>query len=152
MDQQTAARLYEQHKTGIFRFALSILGSEAAAEDVLQETFIRLLLPDRVPYQPGKAQAWLYKVARNLCCDQLRRRKRQSESFSEPSAHDAPQWEFTELISSLSELDRQIVSLKIIGGFTHREIAAIVGLTVPGAKKRYERAIQNLKTELEGCL
>lgn len=152
MDRQTAADLYEQHKTGLFRFALSILGSETAAEDVLQETFIRLLRSDTIPYHPGKEQAWLYKVARNLCCDQLRRRKRQSEVFSEPAAEDAPQWEFTELIAPLKELDRQIVSLKIIGGFTHREIAAIVGLTVPAAKKRYERAIQTLKTELEGCL
>lgn len=152
MDPQIAANLYERHKTGLYRFALSILYSEVAAEDVLQETFLRLLRAERIPYQPGREQAWLYKVARNLCTDHLRRRKREGKSVAEPAAHDCHNWEFTELIAPLKPLDRQIVSLKIIGGFTHREIASIVGLSVPAAKKRYERAIAALKTELEGCL
>lgn len=152
MDRQTAARLYERHKTGLYRFALSILKSEAAAEDALQETFLRLLSRDGSPCQPGREQAWLYQVTRNLCLDQLRRQKRQPEAVRETAAWDAPEWEFLSLIEPLRPLDRQIVSLKIIGGFTHREIAAIVGLTTAGAKKRYERAIAQLKTELEGCL
>lgn len=148
MNNETVYSWYDLYKAGIFRFALSILRDPQLAEDVLQETFVRLLSAKRLP-APGSEQAWLYRVARNLCYDILRRKKRETE---EPAAESAPpdqSWEFIELISSLNETEREIVSLKFIGGLSHQEIAKITGATVHGAKKRYERAIQKLRREME---
>ena len=147
MNPELIHQWFETYKTGIYRFALSILKDPQLAEDVLQETFLRLLHGNRIPL-PGKEQAFLYKIARNLCYDILRKRKHETEEVAHASA--APErWEFMELIEPLSQKDREIVSLKILGGLTHAEIAAVIGTTTAGAKKRYERAIQKLRTEME---
>lgn len=139
---------YEQYKTGIFRFALSILKDPQLAEDVLQETFLRILSGKRNP-DPGKEQAWLYRVARNICYDTLRKRKRETEESPNIPAPAQFNWEYLELIAPLSAREQEIVSLKILGGLTHKEIAKVVGTTTAGAKKRYERAIQKLREEME---
>lgn len=139
---------YEQYKTGIFRFALSILKDPQLAEDVLQETFLRILSGKGTP-DPGKEQAWLYRVARNLCYDTLRKRKRETEEAPNTPAPAQANWKYLELIAPLSAREQEIVSLKILGGLTHREIAKVLGTTTAGAKKRYERAIQKLREEME---
>jgi len=139
--------LYEQTKTGIFRFALSILKDPSLAEDVLQESFLRLLSGRGSP-APGKETAYLYRMARNICYDVLRKRKRETEEILNAPA-PAENWEFMELIEPLSCKEREIVALKILGGLTHREIARVTGTTTAGAKKRYERAIAKLRSEME---
>lgn len=148
MNKETVYNWYGLYGTGIFRFALSILREPQLAEDVLQETFLRLLSSKRLP-DPGSEQAWLYRVARNLCYDILRRKKRETEEPAAVSAPPEQSWEFIELISPLNETEREIVSLKFIGGLSHREIAKITGSTVHSTKKRYERAIQKLRKEME---
>lgn len=142
---------YEQYKTGIFRYVLSITHDPHLAEDILQDTFVQLIVGG-IRFDPGKEQAWLYKVARNMCFDVLRRNKKQQEiSVSAPYVEDQ-KWDFIELISPLPAIEQEIVTLKIISGLSHKEISKIVGLTVAGTKKRYERAIQKLRVEMEVSL
>lgn len=143
MNQYLAQQWYEQYKTGIFRFALSILKDRTLAEDVLQETFLKLL-SGRYMVHEGKEQAWLYKVARNLCYDILRNRDREVE-LAEPQSREA--YGYIDMISGLDLMEREIVTLKIVGGLSHKEIARVMGLTVHASKKRYERAIQKLREE-----
>lgn len=147
MDQELAKRWYEAHRVGIYRFALSILKDPAQAEDVLQETFVRLLQAERLRLAPGMEKAWLYRVARNLCYDHLRARKRETPGDRE--VPDGTGLEFIELLAPLTKTEREIVSLKILGRLTHREIGAVLHLTEHTAKKRYERAIQKLRTAME---
>lgn len=144
----TVFHWYEAYSTGVYRFSLSILKDPQLAEDVLQETFLRLLTKHSLP-DPGKEQAWLYKVARNLCYDHLRRRKKEQAETSAPAASLCQEFEFLCLIAPLSDTEQQILSLRFIGGLTHKEIAQVLGLTVHGAKKRYERAIGKLRKEME---
>lgn len=144
MDMEQVRGWYEQHRVGIYRFALSILKEPDAAEDVLQETFLRLLQSGSLKFEPGMERAWLYKVARNLCHDHLRRRKRETQP-PDQTAGKAGELEFIELTAPLKETEREIVSLKILGNLTHREIAAVLHLTEHGTKKRYERAIKKLR-------
>lgn len=152
MNPQLAHQWYEQYRVDIYRFALSILRSPDQAEDVLQETFVKLLSGKFSAPAPGKEKAWLFKVARNLCMDILRKRIRELELTPEIAAPAGENWEFMELISPLSQEERMLISLKFIGGFTHREIAKITGTTVHAAKKRYERAIGKLREEMEVTL
>lgn len=146
MDKTLIYEWYEQYKTGIFRYALSILKDVQLAEDVLQETFVRLL-SGKHSVQPGKEQAWLYKVAHNLCYDILRKRNWETGELPEPAGTES--YEYIELTAGLEPTEREIVTLKIIGGLTHKEIAKVMGVTVHASKKRYERAIQKLR---EGVL
>ena len=146
MEDYLVSQWYERYKTGIYRYLLTMTRDPGLAEDVLQDTFVKVLT-EGVRCQPGKEQAWLYRVARNRCVDLLRREKNQPR-FPVEEGQDG-QWEFLELIAPLSQRDREIVTLKIVGGFSHREIAKITGSTVGAAKKRYERAIQTLRAEME---
>lgn len=152
MNPQLAHEWYEQHHVGLYRFALSLLRSPEQAEDVLQETFVKLLCGKFSCPTPGKEKAWLYKVARNLCMDILRNRVRELELPPVIAAPAGENWEFLELISPLSQTEQEILSLKFIGGFSHKEIAGITGTTVHAAKKRYERTIQKLREEMEVTL
>ena len=140
--------LYEKYKTGIYRYILSITHDQFLAEDVLQDTFVQLL-NDGICFEPGKEQAWLYKVARNKCFNILKRQQKHSELHTPTIPNPASHWEFVEMISSLTMIEQEIVTLKIIGDFSHKEIAKIVGLSVPATKKRYERAVQKLRDEME---
>lgn len=138
---------YEKYKTGIYRYILTITHDPQLAEDVLQDTFVQLLTGG-IRFDPGKEQAWLYKVARNKCFNILKRRRKQQE-FQPEADGEEQRWAFTELIAPLTAAEQEIVSLKIIGGFSHKEIARITGMTVAAAKKRYERALQKLRREME---
>ena len=146
MQDQLIYSWYEQYKVGLFRFALSILKDTHMAEDALQEAFVRLLRQNRLP-DPEKVQAWLYRVVRNICYDTLRKRRREVEAS--PIATPEKNWEFSDLIASLPQKEQEILALRFIGGFSHKDIAVITGMTVHSVKKRYERAIAKLRTEME---
>lgn len=134
---------YEQYRNGIFRYVLSITKDVHLAEDILHDTFVKALSQTYLP-DPAKAQAWLYRVARNLCYDQLRKRKHEQLHAQTPNLEENP-YEYIELIASLAPKDQEIVTLKIVGGLSHREVGAVLGITARAAQKRYERAIATLR-------
>ena len=138
---------YEQYKTRIYRYALAILKDPHLAEDVLQEAFLRLMSGKGFP-EPGKEQAWLYRVARNLCYDILRKQHREIEA-PYPGEYREGKYEYLSLISPLPAKEQEIVTLRIVGGLTHKEIAKVLGITEHAAKKRYERAIAALREQEE---
>ena len=145
MDHRQVQIWYERYRLGLFRFCLSILKDTHCAEDVLQELFVRLLSGKYSP-EPGKEQAYLYRTARNICYDELRRQKRQGE-LTEHKYSVPDSLAYLELITPLTQKEQEIVTLKIVGGLTHREIGKVLGLTEHAAKKRYERAIEKLREE-----
>ena len=143
VDRESVQELYEQYKVGIFRYVLSITRDRYMAEDVLQDVFVKLL-SGKSCVAPEKAQAWLYRVARNHCFDRLRKAKRE-ESLGERPLEAREPFQYIDLISALSPEDQEIVTLKIAGGLTHKEIASVLGITAKAAQKRYERAIAKLR-------
>lgn len=145
MNQSLIYRWYEQYKNGIFRYALSITKDPLLAEDILHDTFLKLL-SGGIRCASGKEQAWLYRIARNLCYDHLRRAKRE-QSYMEIRSQLDGRFEYIDLISSLSPVEQEIVTLKIIGGLTHKEIGSVLGISSSATQKRYERAISKLRTE-----
>lgn len=136
---------YEQYKNGIFRYALSITKDPYLAEDVLHDTFVKLL-SGGIRCTSGKEQAWLYRIARNLCYDRLRKLKRE-QLYEETPAQLDRQFEYIDLISSLSAAEQEIVTLKIVGGLSHKEIGSVLGISAGAAQKRYERAISALRNK-----
>lgn len=148
MNSDQINQWYEQYRTGIFRYILSITHDPILAEDVLQDTFVQLIVGG-IRFDPGKEQAWLYKVARNRCYDILKKNKRSQEQLIPPPTVLGNNWEFLEMISPLTAAEQEIVTLKIVAGFSHKEIAKVTGSTVAASKKRYERAIQKLRDKTE---
>ena len=145
MNQSSIYSWYEQYKNGLFRYALSITKDPFLAEDVLHDTFVKLL-SGGIRCTSGKEQAWLYRIARNLCYDQLRKTKREQAYVESPAQLDN-RYEYIELISSLSPTEQEIITLKIVGGLSHKEIGSVLGITASAAQKRYERAISTLRNK-----
>ena len=141
MDHAATQRCYEQYKNGIFRYALSVTKDPALSEDILQETFLRFLTAICLP---GKEQAWLYRVTRNLCYDHLRKAQREQPEAEIP-VHRESRYAYIELIASLTPAEQEIVTLKIVGGLSHKEIGAVLGISARAAQKRYERAIAKMR-------
>lgn len=148
VDRESVQELYEQYKVGIFRYILSITRDRYMAEDVLQDVFVKLL-SGKSYVASEKAQAWLYRVARNLCFDHMRRAKRE-EPLGERPLEAEESFRYIDLISALSLKEQEIVTLKIAGGLSHKEIASVLGIGTRAAQKRYERAIAKLREKEDG--
>ena len=146
--------IYEERKQELFRFLYVILGEQQAAEDALQETFLKAYLHRSRYIEMQQEKAWLYQIARNTAYDILRKRRREFPIENEV-LHDVIEQHveqngmdsnllYMEMMAELNEVEREIVSLKIIGGLTHREIAKVLHKTTGSVKKRYERALGKL--------
>jgi RNA polymerase sigma factor (sigma-70 family) len=84
-------QLVRQHYDHVFAVCYGILGNVHDAEEAAQETMLRSLLKAAKRMDPGQLRPWLIRVARNLCIDRLRRRKRRrppAEPSSAPSRQD----------------------------------------------------------------
>src|SRR5262249_997579 len=67
--------LLHRHRKPVFNFILRYVGDKETAEDLLQETFMRVIKGSDAYKRQAKFTTWLYTIARNLCVDQTRRRK-----------------------------------------------------------------------------
>ncbi|MBQ0125272.1 MAG: sigma-70 family RNA polymerase sigma factor [Clostridiales bacterium] len=141
----------------IFAVAYSVLHDFSLSDDVVQETYVKIL-EKASGYTPGtSAKAWILTVARNCALDMLRHR-----SYETPDENiaDRPEYRFDEsavvlsmevksALDALSDEDRQVVTLKIYAGLRHGEIAKMLGISTEAAKKKYQRALARLKEMME---
>lgn len=120
---QTAARLLTaRHAPRVFAVARRMLGEQAEAEDVTQETMLRLwrIAPE---WQAGQAAlgTWLYRVAANLCIDRLRRRREIASDSLPERADEAPG-----ALARIEADDRAAALHAALGALPDRQRLAIV--------------------------
>src|SRR6266496_1443219 len=81
--------LLSRHRKPVYNFVLRFVGDKETAEDLLQETFMRVIKGADAYKRQAKFTTWLYTIARNLCVDQTRRRKhRRHASLDAPMSSD----------------------------------------------------------------
>lgn len=156
-ENKALEELFLLYKEKVFRMALAILGDRFLAEDVVQETFLRVQQNAESFQFRNSEREWIMTIAHNIAIDVLRKRKKeivQEEVISHREIPDAvidgnSDIGFLQLIEPLNELDKQIVSLHLISELKHREIAHILNMSVSAVKKRYERAIKRIAQEME---
>ncbi|HEX6852818.1 MAG TPA: RNA polymerase sigma factor [Candidatus Polarisedimenticolaceae bacterium] len=145
--------IFERHHLGVFRYLRRILGSSADAEDLTQETFLRVMrgLPG---YRPdGREAAWVYEIARNLALNRRRdvaRRPAIQSAIPEIPNTAPPQVELQQALSTLPDLDRDCFLLRESGGLGYAEIAAACGITEDAVRSRIHRARTALRAALAG--
>ena len=138
--------------------AYQILQNKEDSEDVLQDVMIKIA-SNASSYKPGSSpRAWVAAIARNTALDKARSR-RANVSLDEYTDTDLPEQliyedseekrQLGEALRSLPPDDRVIVDLKIYGGLKYKEISAALDITPAAAQKRYERAIDKLRTYFE---
>ena len=105
MEKLKCEYIYNQYHNAIFRYALGLLHDVHLAEDIMQETFLRLL-KSSLPIPEEKTQSWLYKVARNLCYDILRKKKKEIAEILHTTEHSIKK-RYERAIHSLEKCERR---------------------------------------------
>lgn len=151
-DLHALETLYDGLKNSVYSAALAILKDPAAAEDVLQDTFLRVCRA-APSYTPGvNGRAWVMTIARNLSLDRLKKKDRLAlplDEAAEPAAFAGStdfidDIELREALGSLAPEEREIVLLHLASGFKFREIAELLH-TEPGKVHwKYYSAIRRL--------
>ena len=144
--------LYSLISAPVYSYALSVLADHADAEDVLHDTVVRVYT-HAARYRPdGKPFAWVIRIAKNLCVDKLRERKRcipdepaLAELALPASAEAEDRLTLESFLSELTPDEREIIVLHDISGFKFREIAKALGIPPPTAMTRYRRGMIKLK-------
>jgi RNA polymerase sigma factor (sigma-70 family) len=151
-DMRALEALYRQMRVQVFAVALAVTGDRGTAEDVMQDTFVRVY--SAAPgYRPeARARAWVLTIARRLALDAVRRRTREPVSAMADRGAAAPAVEperirldVVNALLRLGEVDRQIVVLHDVAGLTHAELAAELGLLPGTVRWRYRVALARLR-------
>lgn len=149
-----------KNQHGLYALAYQMLGNQLEAEDVVQDTFIKLWQRKE---EGGKYEkAWLYKVTRNHCLDILRRRKHAYEyqiaqavgSDVAPSASDAVineelSGEIGKAINLLEEPYQSLLVMREVNGLSYQVLADALDLSLSQTKVYLHRARKQLKESLE---
>jgi RNA polymerase sigma-70 factor (ECF subfamily) len=142
----------------LLRFFRSQLASREHADDLLQETWMRIHRV-RHTYRPGEpVLPWIYAIARRVRVDGYRKTHRISrheigaEVLPEPSASVGPKDslpEFETLIATLPESQREVLTMLKVGGLSLEEVARATSSTVGSVKQKAHRAYERLRKLLE---
>jgi len=161
MREDEFERLFEEHASGLLGFLTYRTGDRTQAEDILADTFERVLRARR-RFDPRKAshKTWIYSIALNLVRDHARRRDAESRALSrvrdpEP-AHTGPlegiaaRDELSRALAQLSEEEREAISLRYGADLTVPEIARLKGEKLTTVEGRVYRGLGKLRDMLEG--
>lgn len=144
--------LYESVYKDLYRLAYYYLGNPQDAEDVVSETVLRAYEKLSSLKQEDAFRAWIFKILVNQCNSYLRKHigKKTSELVEEPSIHpelgDAVI--VRDMLSILSEEERQIVALAVFGGYKGEEIAKMMQRRHSTIRSKYRRALKKLEQKL----
>lgn len=173
-DESAFAELVQQNLPAIYRYLFRLIGNEAVAEDLTQETFVRVWnnlarFDPKKPFRP-----WLFQIARNCAYDFLRKKKTVPFSYlSEPeqlALENLPDEKISPititekketvtlvhtLLSELSDIEREILTLHYLDELTVPEIAEVLKKpeeTIRTRLRRAREAFRDAKTESEPSL
>ena len=168
-------KLLRRHRNGVYSFCLKMLGNQTAAEDALQEVFLRVVKSAPKWKKQAKVRTWIYTIARNHCIDALRKAThRKTASLDQTlekgetegatlSDRIADQKEalpdrgtanvrlralLLEAIGSLSEEQREVFVMREYSGMPFKEIAGIVGVSENTVKSRMRYALEHMRNHL----
>lgn len=150
MDEQIFEEIYDKTARPLWAYVARISGSATAADDIVQETYLRFL---NSPPKSGEPRAYLYKIATNLVYDRFRRMKRETttEDFlieAAPNTFEG-EAEMMQVFSRLKEQERALLWLAYVEGCEHREIAGILKLNSMSVRVLLFRARRKLAQLLE---
>lgn len=161
-DKTGLSEIYSEYNPMIYSVTYEILKNHQNAEDVTTDFFIKLWQQTAASYRFGsRHRAWLITIAHNMAIDFLRR-NRQMQSIDElmensdstfPASAAVPfsdeqivtRLALKEALETLSEDERQIINLKIMGELTFREIALLLQRPIGTVTWKYSNSIKKLR-------
>jgi len=156
--------IYDQYYSKVRRFILTIVKDESLADDLIQDTFIKIQQNLQGLRDPSKLSSWIFRIAYNLCQDHFRLSKAalNGESIDEETLIESPgediqrELEQREMgrcvqdqVNLLPEPLRAVLVLFDMMEFSHQEIADTLGISIDNVKVRLHRARKKLKDILK---
>jgi len=140
-------------------YCTKLLNNQSDAEDVVQETIIKILSHLKNFKWAVSFKAWLFKIAHNECINKMRDRRWDTQEsndeylnnmVAEDQNHQDIAAALSALMVNLSFDDRNLMLLRYRTDLEFQEIADICNLTISAVKMRHKRVIDFLKTKLKG--
>lgn len=149
-------RLYNQYSRAMYSLAYRILNNREDAEDVLQEAFVECFRNLDTFRFESTFGAWLKRIVVNRCINQVKKKRADLEYTETLPAvaeeqEDEPVYDTREIIKRIAELPdgyRIVLTLYLLEGYDHSEIAQILGISESTSKSQYSRAKDKLKSLL----
>lgn len=145
-----------QHERMVRALAVSYVRSEAAADDVVQEAFLRAWKAFDTLRDPGHVKTWLYTLARHAAIDWLRREKRHrmeelNVDVAAPARRETDDRveKVMRIVDGLREDYRRLVLLRFADGLSYAEIAEALGMSVGAVGEKLHR-VRKLVVERMG--
>jgi RNA polymerase sigma-70 factor (ECF subfamily) len=160
--RQAQHSLYHRYCDAMYNVCHRMLGNETEAQDALQEAFIDVFSKLHTFREESSLGAWIKRIVINHCLNIYKRRKIQIEELHDRYT-DIPetislddgemQYEIQKVKHAIMKLPdgyRQVLTLYLIEGYDHGEIAGILGIQETGSKSQYSRAKAKLREMLKG--
>ncbi len=142
--------LYERYAPMLMGTCMRYAKDQVEAEDILQESFIKIFQKIKKYNRQGSWEAWLRRITINTAIDHLRKQKNMQRNISieqdqalQVEAHEVDQLELEYLYQIIQELPagyRVVFNLYAIEGYSHREIGKQLGITESTSRSQYTRA------------
>ena len=140
-NSETFLIVFQDHKNQIYEFASKMLRDESAAGDVTQDVFLKLYKNRKNIRTIGNVKNWLFIITRNLCLNRIRDRRKEIPIHSIPDENlgydNNPDENRVVLEKSLLSLEtkyREALILKEYQGFSYKEMAEILKISVPAVR------------------
>ncbi|MDZ7302319.1 MAG: RNA polymerase sigma factor SigZ [candidate division KSB1 bacterium] len=153
-------KVWQEYYSRLRAFIKSRISDDAAADDILQDVFLKMHTGLASLRDDTKIKNWLYQITRNTIIDYFRSQK---STVDIPDWRSLPETDSTEnvyqelaeclqpMIKALPEKYREAVTLSELKGLKQKEVAQLQGISVSAAKSRVQRGRALLKQMLEEC-
>ncbi len=160
-DRQAFRQIYERYASQVYAFLLGYIRDPDQAEDLTQETFVRVWQALPKYREQGAFRAWLFRIARRLAIDALRHQKRhpqtslwevQDHQAIDPLANLERQQAVADVMKALETLKeeyRTVLVLRFLLGFSVAEAATVLGRSSGAVRVLQHRALQALRRRLQ---
>ncbi len=158
-EENAFEEFYNLTKSGLYTFILSICKNHHLAEDVMQNTYIRVRLSANMYKTGSNTLAWLYTIAKNLTLNELEKQKREvSCDFELKGGKLGGQYTMDDNLSGplfniirteLNDTEAQIITLHLISGFKHKEIAEMLEKPLGTVLWTYKNALNKIKNKYD---
>lgn len=151
-DKTAYEKLYQKYSSLVYQIAFSILKNKENAEDIMQNVFIKIgnLSKEKLP--SNYEASWLYSVTKNEAISYLRKNKDtlQIDEIEEKGKEDTIEEvvgknTYQNIISSLEQKEKQIISLKVEIGLSFKEIAKLLNMPIGTVQWKYYKSLHSLK-------
>ena len=147
LNEETFCALYRATAPALLGYLRKTCGNASLTEDILQETFYRLLRADLPEMNAHQMKSYLFKIASSLLVDHWRREKREKfwQNLWHPPAmtQGGQMSDVSQALSALKPAERALLWLAYVEGFDHGEIASTLGLKDKSVRVLLSRARKN---------